>query len=529
VSAPARADERQLVRALGGIGAATLASRVLGFVRDMLIALTFGAGGVTDAFVVAFRIPNILRRLLGEGALSTAVVPVFSDYAVNRSREDFVRMVRAVLAAGLLVLSAVTAGGIIGAPLILRVVAPGFAGDPAQASLTILLTRVMFPYLLLVGLGALAMGLLNTHGKFFASALGPALLNVGIIGSVLLLARRLEPPILALAIGVLVGGVAQLLAQVPSLRREGLLIGPSLDLRHPALGRVARLLGPAVFGLAAVQVTVFVNTLLASLLPTGSLSFLYYADRVMEFPHGIFGIALASASLPAMSRAAARGDRRGLGTTLTFALGLSFYVAVPATIGLVLLRAPIVRVLFERGEFTAADTTATAQALVGFAVGLAAFSGARIAAQAFYALQEPGMAVKLGFISVVVNVIAAVALMEPLKHAGLALASSIGAWVNFVALAWVARQRLGGVDLRELSASLGRTAVASVALAAFCIGCLWLWPPAPSRLREAAWLGGVVLIGAVVFWVASALLRAPERLALLHLRGGGRGETLGGV
>jgi len=434
-----------------------------------------------------------------------------------------------VLAAGLLVLSVVTACGIIGAPLILRVVAPGFASDPEQASLTILLTRVMFPYLLLVGLGALAMGLLNTHGRFFASALGPALLNVGIIASVLLLARRVEPPILALAIGVLVGGVAQLLAQGPSLRRAGLLIGPSLDLRHPALGRVARLLLPAVFGLAALQVTVFVNTLLASLLPTGSISFLYYADRVMEFPHGIFGIALASASLPAMSRAAARGDRRGLGTTLTFALGLSFYVTVPATIGLVLLRTPIVRVLFERGEFTAADTTATAQALVGYAVGLAAFSGARIAAQAFYALQEPGVAVRLGFYSVVVNVIAAVALMGPLKHGGLALASSIGAWVNFAALAWVARARFGALDLRQLAASLGRTVVASVVLGAFCTGCLWLWPPAPSRLREAAWLCGAVLIGAGVFWAASAVVRAPERLALLHLRGGRRHETLGRV
>ena len=522
MSAPPGAEEHGVVRALGSIGLATLASRVLGFARDMVIALTFGAGGVTDAFVVAFRIPNMLRRLLGEGALSTAIVPVFTDYALKGPREDFVRMVRAVLAAGLLVLSVVTACGIVAAPVILRVMAPGFTSDPAQASLTILLTRVMFPYLLLVGLGALAMGLLNTHGRFFASALGPALLNVGIIATVLLLARRVDPPILALAIGVLAGGVAQLLAQVPSLRRAGLLFWPSFDLRHPALHRVARLLLPAVFGLAAVQVTVFVNTLLASLLPVGSVSYLYYADRVMEFPLGIFGIALASASLPAMSRAAVRGDRQGLGTTLTFALGLSFYVAVPATVGLVVLRTPIVRVLFERGEFTAADTLATAQALVGYAVGLCAFSGARIAAQAFYALQEPGVAVKLGLLSVVVNVIAAVTLMGPLQHGGLALASSLGAWVNFAALAWVARARFGGLDLRGLGTSLGRTAVASAALGAFCVGGLWLWPTAPSRLVEAAWLGGAIVGGALVFWLASALLGAPERLALLHLRGGPR-------
>jgi len=518
VSAPPRAEEHQVVRALGSIGAATLASRVLGFVRDMVIALTFGAGGVTDAFVVAFRIPNMLRRLLGEGALSTAVIPVFTDYALNRGRDEFVRMIRAVLAAGLLVIGLTTVCGIVGAPLILRAIAPGFGGDSPQASLTVLLTRVMFPYLLLVGLGALAMGALNTHGRFFASALGPALLNVGIIASVLLLARRVEPPILALAIGVLVGGVAQLLAQVPSLRRLGLLVGPSLELGHPALGRVARLLLPAVFGLAAVQVTVFVNTLLASLLPPGSISFLYYADRIMEFPLGIFGIALASASLPAMSRAAARGDRRGIGTTLTFALGLSFYVAVPATVGLVLLRAPIVRVLFERGEFTAADTAATARTLIGYAVGLVAFSGARIVAQAFYAVQTPGVAVKLGLFSVVANVVAAVSLMGPLSHTGLALASSISAWVNFASLAWVARTRFGGLDPRELATSFGRTTIASAVLGAFCVGCLWLWPSTPSRLVEAACLAAAIAGGAVVFWLTSALLGAPERRALSGLR-----------
>jgi putative peptidoglycan lipid II flippase len=514
-------DEHQVVRALGSIGAATLASRILGFVRDMVVALTFGAGGLTDAFVVAYRIPNMLRRLLGEGALSTAVIPVFTDYTLNRSREDFVTMLRAVLAAGLLVLTLATALGIVGAPWILRVIAPGFMTDAGQASLALLLTRVMFPYLLLVGLAALAMGTLNTHGRFFAGAIGPALLNVAMIGTMLLLASRLDPPILALAIGVLAGGVAQFVVQLPSLQRCGLLVTPSLDLRHPALRRVARLLLPAVFGLAALQVTVFVNTLLASLLPRGSISFLYYADRVMEFPLGIFGVALASASLPAMSRAAARGDRHGIGTTLTFALGLSFYVAVPATIGLVLLRAPIIRVLFERGEFSAADTAATAQALAGYAVGLAAFSGTRIAAQAFYAIHEPGVAVKLGMFSVVVNVVAAVALMAPLRHGGLALASSLGGWVHFVALVWVAQLRFGGLDARRLAVSLGRTFVASGVLAMWCLACLWLWPASPGRLLEAGWLAGTILAGAVVFWAASAVLGAPERVALLRLRGRG--------
>ena len=357
---PSTSDEHQVVRALGSIGSATLASRVLGFARDMVVALVFGAGGVTDAFFVAFRIPNMLRRLLGEGALATAVVPVFTDYSVNRSREEFLKMLRAVLAVSLLVLGLAAMAGIAAAPWILRAIAPGFVADPVQGPLALLLTRVMFPYLVLVGLAALAMGALNAHGRFFAAALGPALLNLSMIGAVFVFARRMEPPILALAIGVLAGGIVQVAALVPSLHRCGLLVAPSRDFGHPALARVAGLLLPAVFGLASVQVTVFVNTLLASLLPTGSISFLYYADRVMEFPLGVFGIALASASLPAMSRAAAAGDTRRVGATLNFALGLSFYVTVPATVGLVLLRVPIVRVLFERGQFTGADTTATA-------------------------------------------------------------------------------------------------------------------------------------------------------------------------
>ncbi|MBI2016549.1 MAG: murein biosynthesis integral membrane protein MurJ, partial [Candidatus Rokubacteria bacterium] len=343
--------ERQIVRALGSVGSATLASRVLGFGRDMVDALAFGAGPVTDAFLVAFRIPNILRRLLAEGALSTAMIPVFTEYLVTRPRPEVRRMLRAVVALALVTLGATTALGIAGAPWILAALAPGFAANPAQAALAVSLTRVMFPYLVLVGLAAIATGILNAQGRFAASALGPAVLNVGMIAGVLALATRVDPPILSLALGVLAGGVGQLLVQLPGLRAEGFLVGPSAELRHPALGRIARLLLPSVFGLAAVQVMVFVNTLLASLLAPGSISYLYYADRVMEFPLGIFGIALATASLPTMARQAAAGDTRGVAATLNVALRLAVCVCVPATVGLLVLDREIVRILFERGRF----------------------------------------------------------------------------------------------------------------------------------------------------------------------------------
>ena len=505
--------ERQVIGALGSIGAATLASRVLGFVRDMVVALAFGAGPVTDAFFVAFRIPNILRRLLAEGALSTAVIPVVTDYAVNRPREELVRMLRAVLAAGLLVLGATTVLGIAAAPWLLAVIAPGF-NEPAQRELAILLTRVMFPYLILVGLSALAMGVLNAQGRFFAAALGPAVLNVGMIAAVLLLARHVEPAIVALAVGVLAGGVGQLLVQLPGLRALGLLLPPSGELSHPALGRVARLLLPAVFGLAAVQVMVFVNTLLASLLPAGSISFLYYADRVMEFPLGIFGIALASASLPAMSRQAAAGDTRGVASTLNFALRLAVYVSAPATVGLILLAAPITRVLFERGRFGADDTAATAVALIWYAAGLVGFAGARIAAQAFYAIAEPGTAVRLGTLAIVANVIAAFLLMRPLGHAGLAAASSVGAYVNLLGLLWAGRRRFGRLGGRALAASIVRTSIACVPLALWCVLITRLAGAGGSVVREALWLALAIAGGAVVFVATSAVLRSPERVAL---------------
>jgi putative peptidoglycan lipid II flippase len=506
--------ERQVVQALGSIGTATLASRVLGFVRDVIVALAFGAGPVTDAFFVAFRIPNVLRRLLAEGALSTALVPVFTEYATTRTRDEFVRMLRAMLSASLAVLSVTTLVGIAAAPWILQVVAPGFTDDPGQMRLAVLLTRVMFPYLVLVGLAALAMGVLHAHGRFFAAALGPAVLNVGIILAVLLLATRMEPPILSLAVGVLAGGAGQLLVQLPSLRRAGVLVGPSANPGHPALARVGRLLVPAVFGLAAVQVTVFVNTLLASLLPGGSISFLYYADRVMEFPLGVFGIALASASLPAMSRQAATGDRRGLADTVNFALRLALYVTVPATVGLVMLRTPITRVLFERGRFGPDDTAATAQALAWYAVGLVGFALARIVAQALYALGEPGTAVKLGFLSVGANIVAAVALMGPLAHGGLALASSVSGYVNAALLLWVIRRRLGPLGGRVLTESVGRTFAACVPLAGWCALCLWAWPTPGAGWLDAGWLALAITGGAGAFWGTSRLLAAPESTAL---------------
>jgi putative peptidoglycan lipid II flippase len=502
--------EGQVMRALGTISSATLLSRLLGFARDMVIALVFGAGTTTDAFLVALRIPNIMRRLLGEGALSAAVIPVITEYAAHRSRADLLRMLRAVLGATLVVLAVVTVVGVAAAPELVRVIAPGFAREPGQIELSALLTRVMFPYLALVAVSALAMGTLHAHARFFAPALGPAVQNVGIILCVALLASRVHPAILAPAIGVVLGGLGQLAVQLPGLSRCGCLVGPSGEIGHPSVRQVGRLLLPAVVGLASVQVNVFVNTLLASLLPAGSISFLYYADRVMELPLGMFGIALASAALPTMARQASGRDFSALAGTLGFGLRWSFFIAVPATLGLVTLCTPITRVLFERGQFTTADTVATAEALKWFALGLTGMSAARIAAQVFYALQEPMVAVRLGVVAVVVNVAAAFVLMGPLGHAGLAAAASLASYVNLGTLVWRARRRLGPLGGIAILGGIARTVAASAALVVVCLASLWLWPAAPADVVEAIWLFGTIVLAGLAFVGCAWLLRAPE-------------------
>jgi putative peptidoglycan lipid II flippase len=318
---------------------------------------------------------------------------------------------------------------------------------------------------------------------------------------------------------VLVGGAGQLLIQLPEIRRAGVPLLPSAELSHPALKRITRLLGPAVFGLAAVQLNVFVNTLLASLLPGGSISFLYYADRVVEFPLGVFGIAVATAALPSMAKQAARRDLAGLTDTLNFAFRLSCFVAIPASVALWLLREPITRVLFERGRFGPEDTQATAWALGFYALGLTAFSAMRIVAQAFYALEDPRTPVSVGIAAVGLNVALAypLAFVLPLKHGGLALSASASATFNLLALLWLLRRRLGPLGGRRILASLARVGIATAVMAAWCGLLLWRWPEAPTPGFEAAWLALTVAGGVGSYWAASLLLRGEEGPALLAL------------
>lgn len=504
--------EHRVIRAVGTISFATLISRILGFARDMVVARAFGAVGVTDAFFVAFRIPNLLRRLLGEGALSTAFIPVFAEYRAKASSREFARMLRAISGAMVAILAAVTLAGILLAPWIVKVTAPGFWSEPAKALLTVGLTRLMFPYLFFVGLAALATGVLNFLRHFLTPALSPVVFNLSLIAATLWLAPSLPEPITALAWGVLLGGVGQLCLQLPALVRRGISLRLAVEPDHPAIGRISRLLAPTIFGLAVTQLNVFVNTLIASFLREGSISYLYYADRVMEFPFGIFSIAIATAVLPTMADQAVRQQVAELKATLAFALRLVVFISIPASLGLLILADPIVRVLFERGQFGPASTAATAWALGFYALGLTTFSAVKVVAPAFYALRDTRTPVWIGIGAMAVNVGASLLLMGPLAHGGLALATTLASAVNTAGLLFWLRRRIGRLGLWAILGSLGRTALAALAMAFVCLGSLALQPSwvTVSRWAEAGWLGFTITLSIGVYLVASLAMGGQE-------------------
>jgi putative peptidoglycan lipid II flippase len=519
--------QRAVARAAAVVGAATLVSRVLGFLRDLVIARAFGAGPSTDAFFVAFRLPNLLRRLVAEGAVSAAFIPVFTEYATKRSRADNLQMLRAVTGLMLLLLGALTLGGILAAPWILRIMAPGFFADPGLRNLTIGLTRLMFPYLFLVGLAAVAMAILNAHRQFLMPALSPVALNVGIIVGALLLSPRLPEPVTGLAVGVLLGGLGQLLVQVPSIWRRDLLAAPRLALRHPAVRRIVKLMAPVIVGQSASHLGTIVNTIIASFLAAGSVSYLYYADRLIEFPLGVFGVAIATAALPTMSEQAARRDPQALRETLSFALRLATFVSAPAAVGLFVLSEPIVRVLYERGRFGPVDTAGTAAAVAMYAIGVIGLSITRVAVQGFYALGDTRTPVKLSIGAMALNCVAAAALVQTRGHVGIALANSIASTANALFLAILLRRKLPGRPVMGARKAWLRTVAVSAGLALFLSAAGRLWPPPDGRLAETAWLATVILGAMSAYLGCHAALGSDEvRLAWSVLTRGGRRSFL---
>jgi len=453
-------ENSRVVKAAGVIGSATLLSRILGFIRDAVIAWYFGAGFSSDAFIAAFRIPNLFRRLFAEGSLSSAFIPVFTDLIVNRGRGEAFDMARSAFRLLSLMLVMIAVSGIFLAPLIVGVIAPGF--DAVKFSLTVALTRLMFPYIIFIGMAALCMGILNVLGNFAVPALAPTLLNVAMIGSVLFIAPCLPTPVTGLALGVLFGGVLQLALQLPALVRKGFRLREKTRWMHPGLKRVGALLPPVILGGAVYQINIVVGTLLGSLLPEGSVTYLYFADRLVQFPLGIFAIAAATAVLPSLSRQAAARRMHELQHTFAFALRLVFFISIPAMVGLVVLREPVVALLFQRGEFDSAATRLTALPLLYYSLGLWAFSAVKIVTATFFALQDTRTPVNLAAISIAANIILGILLMKPLAHGGLALATSLASVLNFMLLVRALRLKLGSLGWRSIAVSACRTLLNSV-------------------------------------------------------------------
>ncbi|WP_319408861.1 murein biosynthesis integral membrane protein MurJ [uncultured Desulfosarcina sp.] len=511
-----KSENRNVTRAAGVVGAATLLSRIFGYVRDMVLASFFGAGMTTDAFIAAFRIPNLLRRLFGEGSLSIAFVPVFTETLLKGSREEGLRLAASALKLLLVFLSVITVIGVVAAPLIIQAVAPGFSTLPEKMALTVTLTRIMFPYTILIGLVALCMGILNALGHFAAPAIAPVLLNLAMIGAVFAVSRFSDSEtvqVIGLASGVLLGGVLQLALQLPYLVKHGVRFWVRSGLWHPAMKKVGFLMLPTIFGAAVYQINILVGTLLASLLPEGSVSYLYYADRLVQFPLGIFAQAAATAVLPSLSRQAASSDQAGMGDTFGHAMSLVLFITIPAMVGLIVLREPIVALLFKRGAFDARTTRLTSDALLYYAVGLWAFSAVRIVVSMFYAMQDTRTPVKTATIAIAANIFFGMALMGPMKHCGLALATSLASMVNLALLVVVLKNKLGVIRWRPIFSSCLKTLAASglMALGVVMTSGILIPPENESgSLRLLAGIGAGIIGGVLIFSVAAWKLKIPE-------------------
>lgn len=466
-------DNSRIAKAAGTIGFAVMLSRILGLVREQVFAALFGAGTANDAFVVAFRVPNLLRDLFGEGALSAAFVTVFSNYEQNKTQRETWRLASIVLIFFACALSVLTLVAIYFSDGIVNLLAPEFGEIEGKKELTILLTRVMMPFLLLVSLSAVVMGILNTKNRFFIPALASSFFNLGsIVGGVslaVILPRYGIPGIVGMAWGTLIGGFLQLVMQIPSLYKSGFIFLPSFNFTHPGLIRVLRLMIPAVIGLSATQINIFINTSFAASCAEGSVSWLQYAFRLVQLPIGIFGVAIGVAAMPLLAKHSANKNIDELKNTYVSAQIMVFCLSIPAAVGLFLLAEPIIRLIFERGAFTSEDTVATAQALSLYAIGLFAYSSNKILVPAFYAIEKPHYPVIASFLSICTNIVFINLTIDILQHRAIALSVSITMMINFLFLIIILHRKLHGFSIVQMLTSCFKIVVATVLMAAFLL------------------------------------------------------------
>ena len=525
-SQSAASKHESVVRSAGVVSAAIFLSRITGLIREIAMARLFGAGQVYDAFLLGFRIPNLTRDLFAEGALSSAFVPIFTRYLSTKGKAEASELSNLVSTALIVVVGLSCVLGMIFSPQLVNVLAPGFADVPGKFPLAVKLTRIMFPFLLLVALAAQAMGVLNACNQFGVPALSSTFFNIGSLGFGLVLGFLIGPrtgisAIEGMAYGVVIGGAWQLFWQVPSLIRAGFVFRPRVNLSHPGLRNILQLMGPAIVGNASVQVNVMVNTNFASSITdaaghviNGPVSWLGYAFRFMQLPLGLFGVAIASATLPSISRSAAVGDMNEFRGTLAGSLGMIFFLTIPSSIGLAVLGDSMIAAVYQGGRFRAYDTHQTALALACYAVGLAGYGAIKVLAPAFYALNDARTPMFVSLASILINVAAASTMVKiaGLGHAGLALSTSLVALFSSIVLFEVIRRRIGGIQGRRLTVSFLKISAASILMGAACALssrsiAYWL---GVSRFARVIDLVISVPFGLLVFYGTAKLFQLPE-------------------
>ena len=505
----------KLLKSTAKVGTATITSRILGFIRDMVFARYFGASGETDAFFLAFKIPNFMRRLFAEGSFSLAFVPVLSEVRASGDRRALRDLIDHVAGTLLAILLVITAIGVLAAPAVLAIFAPGWLIDGRpEFGLAADMLRITFPYILFISMTALAGGILNTFDRFLVPALTPALLNISMISCAVLLSTRMEVPVMALAWGVLIAGALQLLVQIPALMRLRVLPRPRWGWRHSGVRKVLKLMIPTLIGSSVAQINLLLDVVIATFLVSGSVSWLYYSDRLLEFPLGVFGVALSTVILPNLSRKFAQKTPEAFSHTLDWAMRLAVVITIPAALGLAVLARPILITLFQYDAFGADDVEMSALSLSAYAAGLPAFIAVKVLAPGFYARQDTKTPVKIAITAMVSNMVLNLVFVGSLlaidfngPHTGLALASSAAAYINAGLLYWMLRKH----DVYRPEAGWGRVALAVVVSSvAMVLALLWQygdvagWLQAPA-IQRATHLGQLIGLGVIVYAFALVL------------------------
>ena len=497
-----------LLRSLAAVSSMTMFSRVLGFARDAIVARIFGAGMATDAFFVAFKLPNLLRRIFAEGAFSQAFVPILAEYK-SKQGEDATRVFVSYVSGLLtLALALVTVLGIAAAPWVITITAPGFADTADKFTLTTQLLRITFPYILLISLASLAGAILNTWNRFSVPAFAPTLLNVSMIGFALFAAPYFHPPILALAWAVTAGGILQLFYQLPHLKKIGMLVLPRVNFKDAGAMRVVKQMGPAILGVSVSQISLIINTIFASFLVSGSVSWMYYADRLMEFPSGVLGVALGTILLPSLSKSFASGNHDEYQRLMDWGLRLCFLLALPSAVALGILAKPLTVALFQYGKFTAFDAAMTQRALVAYSVGLMGLIVVKVLAPGFYSRQDIKTPVKIAIVTLILTQVMNLAFIGPLKHAGLSLSIGLAACLNASLLYWQLRKQKIFTPAPGWGKFLTRLVVAVLVMAAALLGMMHIMPEwsqgsMPLRLLR---LLAVVIAGIAAYFATLMVL-----------------------